>query len=52
MDDQNTIIDRQFSDVQQEIVRFIRHCAMRNGVTQDYVKVAMQTVLDNQIIKP
>ena len=52
MDDPNTIIDQQFSAVQQDIIRFIRHCAMRNGVTQDYVQVAMQTVLDNQIIKP
>ena len=52
MNDPNTIIDQQFSAVQQDIIRFIRHCAMRNGVTQDYVRVTMQTVLDNQIINP
>ena len=52
MDKPNTIIDQQFSAVQQDTIRFIRHCAMRNGVTQDYVRTAMQSVLDNQIIKP
>jgi hypothetical protein len=52
MDDPNIIIDKQFSAVQQDIIRFIRHCAMRNGVTQDYVRVSMQSVLDNQIINP
>ena len=49
-DDPNTIIDQQFSAVQQDIIRFIRHCAMRNGVAQDYVRTAMQSVLDNQVI--
>jgi hypothetical protein len=38
------------SEVQQDIIRFIRHCAMRNGVTQDYVRTVMQSVLDNQVI--
>ena len=50
MDDPNTIIDQQFSAVQQDIIRFIRHCAMRNDVNQDYVRIAMQSVLDNQVI--
>ena len=40
-------IDTDFSEVEQDITRFIRHCAMRNGVTQDFVRVAMQSVLEN-----
>ena len=40
-------IDKDFSEVEQDIIRFIRHCAMRNGVTQDFVRVAMQSVLEN-----
>jgi hypothetical protein len=48
--DYNKEIDQQFSAVQQDIIRFIRHCAMRNGVKQDYVRVAMQSVLDSQVI--
>ena len=40
-------IDKDFSEVEQDIIRFIRHCAMRNGVTQDFVRVVMQSVLDN-----
>lgn len=50
--DDNQAIDHQFSDVQQDIIRFIRHCAMRNGVTQEYVRVTMQSVINNHIIKP
>ena len=49
--DENQMIDKHFSAVQQDIIRSIRHIAMRNGVEQDYVRVAMQTVLDNNIIK-
>lgn len=52
MDKPNTIIDQQFSSVQQDVIRFIRHCAQRNGATQDYVRVSMQSALDNQIINP
>jgi hypothetical protein len=52
MDEPNTIIDKHFSAIQQDIIRSIRHCAMRYGVTQDYVRVAMQSVLDNQVINP
>lgn len=44
--------DTTFSAVQQEVIRFIRHCAMRNNVTQDFVRVTMQSVLDNQLINP
>ena len=40
-------IDKDFGVVEQDITRFIRHCAMRNGVTQDFVRVAMQSVLEN-----
>ena len=49
--DENQIIDRDFFAVQQEIIRTIRHIALRNNKTQDYVRGAMQTVLDNQIIE-
>ena len=48
--EENKMIDRDFSAVQQEIIKAIRHIALRNNKTQDYVRVAMQTVLDNQII--
>jgi hypothetical protein len=48
----NGIIDRDFREVQQDIIRSIRHIAMRNNVTQEYVRVAMQTVLDNELITP
>ena len=48
--DANKMIDKDFSAVQQEILKAIRHIALRNNKTQDYVRVAMQTVLDNQII--
>jgi hypothetical protein len=52
MKKENAEIDALFSSVQQDVIRFIRHCAQRNGVTQDYVRVSMQSVLDNQIINP
>jgi hypothetical protein len=48
--DANKMIDKDFSAVQQEILKAIRHIALRNNKTQDYVRVAMQTVLDNNII--
>ena len=48
--DANKTIDHDFREVQQDIIRSIRHIALRNNVTQDYVRVAMQTVLDNNII--
>jgi hypothetical protein len=44
--------DKMFSDIQQDITRFIRHCAMRNGVKQDDVLAVMQSVLDNQNTNP
>jgi hypothetical protein len=50
MNEQNATIDQQFSAVRQDIIRFIRHCAMRNGVEQDYVRIAMKSVLENHII--
>ena len=45
-------ITSDFREVQQDIIRSIRHIALRNNVTQDYVRVAMQTVLDNELITP
>ena len=48
--DANKMIDKDFSAVQQEILKAIRLIALRNNKTQDYVRVAMQTVLDNNII--
>jgi hypothetical protein len=42
----NQTIDHDFREVQQDIIRSIRHIALRNNVTQDYVRVAMQTVLN------
>lgn len=42
----------KYQDVQQDIVRFVRHCAMRNNVQTGFVLAEMKKVLDNNIIKP
>jgi hypothetical protein len=40
-------LDRKFNDVEQDVMRFVRHCAMRNNVEQDFVIVAVKSVINN-----